>query len=99
MQTGVGGGGCDFCLGYGGGTVAFYRNNGTLDTSFGTAGESDFASVAPGAVAFQSNGQVIASGAVFTGGSSPGSSVLTRLNADGSLDTGFGQDGFADRRH
>jgi uncharacterized delta-60 repeat protein len=93
VQVGSGGGGVN---GSGGGTVAFYRNDGTLDASFGSGGESDFATMAPLALAFQPSGQVVVIGVGFTAGSqSPGSSVLTRLHADGSLDTGFGQGGFA----
>jgi uncharacterized delta-60 repeat protein len=68
------------------GTLAFYRNNGTLDTSFGSSGESNFETLIPNALAFQPNGQIIIAG------ESPGNS-LTRLNANGSLDAGFGQNG------
>ena len=88
VQLGVGGFG-------GGGTVAFYRNDGTLDASFGSGGESDFATMAPVALAFQPNGQIVVIGVTVNAAGGQGPSVLTRLNADGSLDTGFGQGGFA----
>jgi uncharacterized delta-60 repeat protein len=91
VQLGTGGGGAN---GAGGGTIAFYRNNGTLDASFGSAGETDFATIEPSALAFQPSGQIIVIGVIWTG-YLPGPSVLTRLNANGSLDTGFGQDGYA----
>jgi uncharacterized delta-60 repeat protein len=91
VQLGTGGA-CKTC---GGGTVAFYRNDGTLDTSFGNSGESDLATVAPDALAFQPSGQIIVIGVMWNG-QSTGPSVLARLNANGSLDTGFGQSGFAD---
>ncbi len=88
-----------FRLGVGGfgvgGTVAFYRNDGTLDASFGSGGESDFATMAPVALAFQPSGQIVVIGSTVNAAGGQGPSVLTRLNADGSLDTGFGQGGFA----
>ena len=88
VQLGVGGFGV-------GGTVAFYRNDGTLDASFGSGGESDFGTMAPVALAFQPSGQIVVIGVTVNAAGGQGPSVLTRLNADGSLDTGFGQGGFA----
>ena len=45
-----------------GGTVAFYRNDGTLDASVGSGGESDFAAMDPFELAFQPSGQIVVIG-------------------------------------
>jgi uncharacterized delta-60 repeat protein len=86
VQLGEGGGGEN---GSGGGVIAFYTNAGRPDTSFAQAGEFHFAAGGPTAVAFQPNGQLIAAGV-----SADGMHItVTRLNADGSLDTHFGRQG------
>ena len=70
-----------------------YNANGTLDTSFGTGGKvtTDIAGAADKAygVAIQADGKIVAAG---QGGSS---FALVRYQADGSLDTGFGNGGKA----
>jgi uncharacterized delta-60 repeat protein len=73
------------------GEVARYNANGTLDTTF-AGGSGVFLGPASGsqyfAVALQSNGQIIAAGAA------PNSeSLVTRLNAAGSLDSTYGSGG------
>ncbi len=72
------------------GTVIYYRNDGSLDPAFGSGGEVFFTS-APEAVAFQPNGQLVIAGVDSAGLNN--NLVVTRLNADGSLDAGFGQNG------
>jgi uncharacterized delta-60 repeat protein len=82
-------------------TVARYNANGTLDTSFGTAGTGIV--VAPGvpgghqeeatSVVIQSDGKIVATG--WTWLSSQGECVTRRFNPDGSLDTTFGSGGAA----
>jgi uncharacterized delta-60 repeat protein len=71
--------------------VARYNPDGSLDTSFGTAGEvtTDFGST-PGeasGVVLQPDGKLVAAG---TAGSA---FALARYNTDGSLDTSFGTSG------
>src|SRR5271167_954358 len=77
----------------GGAALARLNTNGTLDPSFGSGGivNSSFSNL--GAVVFgiaiQPNGQIVAGAAGFDGGS------VGRFNSDGSVDTTFGDDGFA----
>jgi uncharacterized delta-60 repeat protein len=77
------------------------NTDGTLDTTFGTGGEvlTTFPaynnSRIPNDVTVQSNGQIVVGGyytAPVPGGLQP---VVVRYNADGSLDTTFGNGGFA----
>lgn len=77
--------------------AARYTSSGELDDSFGTggkvttniAGDTDFSYAA----ALQSNGKIVLTGRVGeSGGSNPDIGVA-RYNADGSLDTSFGDDG------
>ena len=84
------------------GDFAFARYNadGTLDTSFSVDGimtvdmnpGAGLGDVATG-VAIQSDGKIVATGTA-TGAGSP-NFATTRLNADGTLDTGFGTGGRA----
>jgi uncharacterized delta-60 repeat protein len=72
-----------------------YNQDGSLDTTFGTAGKitTDFSEGADSAaaVAIQSDGKIIAAGAAgFTLGRQGYSFALVRYNRDGSLDTDFG---------
>jgi uncharacterized delta-60 repeat protein len=70
---------------------------GTLDASFGSGGSVIYA-VKPGAenilndVAVQSDGKIVAVGRV-SGNTDFYDSVVTRFNADGSIDTSFGSNG------
>lgn len=74
-----------------------YHLDGSRDTAFGDDGVviSDF----PGftsrlnAIVIQSDGKIIAAGAVYGIGDYYTRSVLARYNADGSLDSGFGNNG------
>lgn len=77
--------------------LARFMPDGTLDATFGTGGrvittigsETDDAM----AVALQPNGQIVVVGSSWANG--PGYRlVIARYNADGSLDTGFGTNGF-----
>jgi uncharacterized delta-60 repeat protein len=56
--------------------------DGSLDPTFGTAGEVTIASARASAAALLGNGQILLAG-----------STLVRLNTDGSLDTSFGSGG------
>ncbi len=87
-QTTIGGNG-EFVL-------ARFNTNGTLDTSFGTNGiVTTQPSGATGGViysiAIQSNGQIVAGGAVTISGTNE--FALARYNTNGSLDTNFGTNG------
>lgn len=71
--------------------------NGALDTTFGAGGRqivklSDNWDSATG-VAVQSDGKLVLGGWVYEGSSSAGNFAVTRLNASGTRDTGFGQNG------
>jgi uncharacterized delta-60 repeat protein len=85
-------------LSTGGGQAALLRlnTNGTLDSSFGTGGivTSDF-SIDDGAIVFgiaiQPNGQIVAAAE----GGFLDEGAVGRFNADGSVDTTFGTNGFA----
>ncbi len=80
-------------------TLARVTTNGDMDLSFGIAGIASASSA--GAVAFLSDVAVLPDGKIIAGGVtglkiSPtfeGDPLFLRFNADGSLDTGFGQDG------
>lgn len=77
--------------------LARYNSDGSLDSSFGSAGKvsTDFfgnLDIAV-AVALQSDGKIIASGQVFD---APGNNILfglARYNSNGSLDSTFGSGG------
>jgi uncharacterized delta-60 repeat protein len=80
--------------------VARLNTNGTLDTSFGggsgyvttrLAPSSGYAEVTT--MALQSNGEIVVAGLVSISGGSPYETVLVRYNANGSLDTTFGNGG------
>ncbi|MBI4403125.1 MAG: hypothetical protein HY537_03145 [Deltaproteobacteria bacterium] len=64
-----------------------HKSDGTLDTSFGTAGRITVTSGYPGRGAIQANGKILFGG----GGSS--SFYLRRYSSDGMLDTSFGVSG------
>ncbi len=75
-----------------GGALARLNTNGTLDSSFGTGGivNNTFGADGPVvAVVIQPDGKIVASAEGFLGGS------VGRFNSDGSLDTTFGNGGFA----
>ncbi|BDP43980.1 hypothetical protein DAETH_39490 (plasmid) [Deinococcus aetherius] len=72
--------------------------NGNLDTTFGDGGKKVIALSAgnwdaAAGVAVQSDGKVVLGGWVYEGGSSAGNFAVTRLNANGQPDAGFGQGG------
>ncbi|HXM20852.1 MAG TPA: hypothetical protein VN948_06275 [Terriglobales bacterium] len=75
----------------GGGAVARLKTNGTLDSSFGTGGivNNSFDLGVVVGVAIQPDGKILAAAAGFLGGS------VGRFNPDGSIDTTFGNGGFA----
>lgn len=72
-----------------------YHTDGSLDSSFGTAGivNTGFGSVNAGAnaIAIQSDGKIIAAGNTFNG--SKYDFALARYNTNGSLDSSFGTAG------
>ena len=68
--------------------------NGQLDTSFGTGGLATGILVqGNSALAAQPNGQIITSGVNLAGPATSPLVGITRLNADGTVDTTFGTDG------
>jgi uncharacterized delta-60 repeat protein len=68
--------------------------NGQLDTSFGTGGLATGILVEGGAaMAVQPNGQIITSGVNLAGPPTSPTIGITRLNANGTVDTTFGTDG------
>jgi uncharacterized delta-60 repeat protein len=77
------------------GGLVRYNSNGTLDSSFGTGGlvidnfSNSFASQNFG-VAIQSDGKIVAGGAVY-----PQGLGVARFNSDGTPDTSFGAGGVA----
>lgn len=75
-----------------------YASDGSLDTDFGTNGKTtiDFGQRedTANAVALQSNGKIILAGATFSGQNAT-DFAIARLNADGTLDTDFDEDGRA----
>ena len=85
--------------------VTRYNSNGSLDANFGAGGEATVALPIATSVALQSDGKIVAGGAaglltnnIITGFPvvlSGGQFAVVRFNADGSLDTSFGNAGFA----
>lgn len=80
--------------------VVRYKADGSLDTAFGNGGKvvADFAGDADRAEALlvQADGRIVVGGEANTGTGAGGTGVdfaLLRLNADGSLDAGFGAQG------
>ena len=77
--------------------LARYNSDGTLDTSFGTAGRvtTDFGSPweAPSALAIQGDGKIVVAG--FTEVGQFAAFAVARYNSDGTLDTTFGGGGKA----
>jgi uncharacterized delta-60 repeat protein len=79
--------------------VARFNANGTLDSSFGTGGKvrvdfggrSDFAN----AMALQPDGKIVLAGSTTASTPTSANFGLTRLNSNGTLDTGFGVTGMA----
>jgi uncharacterized delta-60 repeat protein len=81
--------------------VARYLPNGALDDSFGQAGivrvDTAGNNAAGSSIGLQADGKIVTGGSVWTPAGAPvpsGSLLLTRLNADGSLDASFDEDGF-----
>ena len=81
--------------------VVRYNDDGSLDTSFGSEGKvtTHFGgySAEAAALAIQADGEIVAAGiwtiGCYPGGHCPSEFALARFNADGSLDTSFGEDG------
>ena len=78
--------------------LARYNTDGSLDSSFGIAGEtsvpfSDSATEQANALVLAPDGKIIVAGTAFKTFSSPPDFALRRYNADGSIDTSFGVDG------
>jgi uncharacterized delta-60 repeat protein len=75
--------------------IARYNTDGTLDTSFNGTGKKVFdtgsSKEAINDIQLQADGKIVLAG---TTGSTP-AGLLVRLNADGSMDTGFDGDGIA----
>src|SRR5262249_28123526 len=85
-------GGADFA-------VTRHLRDGTLDPHFGTGGKvvtpigGERAGDAATAVAIQADGKIVVAGLTTQPGGSDIDFALVRYNADGSLDTGFGNGG------
>jgi uncharacterized delta-60 repeat protein len=75
----------------GSGLLARYLPDGTIDPSFGTGGYVQVPS--PTYFALQPDGKIVVVGGYDASGSNPGGLMVTRYNADGSVDTSFGTDG------
>ncbi len=83
--------------------VARFNANGTPDSSFGTNGLVEFGTASTPnpflaeKAALQANGQIVLAGTTPVPGSSTGAeqAVVTRLNANGQVDTTFGTGGMA----
>ena len=78
--------------------VARYNADGSLDTTFGTGGETaiPFANSATeqgNAVALAADSKIVVTGAAFKTFATPPDFALVRYNADGTLDTAFGNNG------
>ena len=76
----------------GGDALARLNTNGTLDSSFGSGGivNTNFGTLGPVvAVVIQPDGKIVAAATGFLGG------AVGRFNSDGSVDTTFGNGGFA----
>ena len=78
--------------------VARYNSDGSLDSGFGTGGEtaipfSGSATEQGNALAISSDGKIIVAGAAFKTLATPPDFALVRYNSDGTLDTGFGNGG------
>lgn len=79
----------------GGSTLERYNTDGSLDTTFGTVGTVDISFGSATAVALLANGKIIV--AVDTSAIAQGVGsdfALVAYSSDGSLDTGFGNNGF-----
>lgn len=79
----------------GAGGVARYNTNGSLDRTFGVLGQAA-SIVAPSALAVQTDGKILAAGAITTQLAMAGNATgfgIVRLNANGSLDSTFGARG------
>src|SRR6185295_4902941 len=71
--------------------LARYNSDGTLDSAFGTGGETaipfpDSATEQGNAVALTTDGKIVVAGAAFKTFATPPDFALVRFNADGSLD-------------
>ncbi|MBC7910126.1 MAG: VCBS repeat-containing protein, partial [Pyrinomonadaceae bacterium] len=83
--------------------LARYNENGSLDQSFGTGGKvaTDIVGtqVEVYALALQADGKILVGGSSFIGGpvgvSTGLNFVIVRFNANGSVDTSFGTNGYA----
>ena len=74
------------------GIVAKFNTDGTPDLSFDTDGWVDFSSAQTiGAVAVQADGKIVVAGITVIGGAE--TSLASRLNSSGSIDTTFGTSG------
>jgi uncharacterized delta-60 repeat protein len=77
--------------------VARFTSDGSLDTTFGTAGTASTpvgqGSAAGHGLALQSDGKVVVVGTAFFNGSTDDDFGVVRFNPDGTLDPGFGTGG------
>ena len=74
-----------------------FKPDGTLDTTFGSGGvvTTDFsgASDSGSALAIQADGRIVVVGSSYDSSDYDADTAIARYHPDGSLDTGFGEDG------
>jgi uncharacterized delta-60 repeat protein len=76
--------------------VARFLADGTLDSTFGSAGEVTVGSgLQGGLITVQADGKIVVAGMTLSMGTTIQSVVVARLNADGTTDTAFGTNGLA----
>jgi len=73
--------------------MARYLGNGDLDPSFGTAGQVAVDNAGGGKTVIQPDGKIVVAGIIPNPGTCHFVPNVARFNADGSLDTGFGNGG------
>jgi uncharacterized delta-60 repeat protein len=82
-----------------GGIVVRYTGGGTIDTGFGTGGTalvSTGSAFTPVAIAVQDDGKIVVAGTVKTDANKGSTARVYRLDADGTADTGFGNQASVD---
>jgi uncharacterized delta-60 repeat protein len=73
--------------------ITRYLADGTVDATFGTAGQVAIGGIEAGPVTIQSDGKIVVAATTVTGGATIQDLAMARLNADGSLDNTFGTSG------
>lgn len=74
-------------------TLARYNSNGSLDSTFGSAGKVDSYGIGAYSVAIQPDGKIVAAGDYYSEPDWWYYSVIRRFNSNGELDKAFGSGG------